>query len=214
VREPPSPTIHDRVVAILTRYISPIMAQGVLSRALRECNLTPESVTGSNLAGLYPKLEVGIKLFVEPALQERAWAELDALAAEHHSDTPTLVVIAQERDIAEARGHARLLCERMRARPVATERVVTIVSELARNIVNYTPGGQIEMVSERVPRAKISIRATDRGTGIPNLEEILSGRYRSRTGLGKGITGVKRLADGFDIQSAATGTRVEVEVTL
>ncbi|WP_394843945.1 ATP-binding protein [Pendulispora brunnea] len=190
------------------------MAQGVLSRALRECKLTPETLNGSSLMGLYPKLEVGIKLFVEPSLQEKVWAELDALAAEHHPNTPTLVAIAQERDIAEARGHARLLCERMRARPVATERVVTIVSELARNIVNYTPGGQIEMVSERVPRPKIKIFATDRGSGIPNLEEILSGRYRSRTGLGKGITGVKRLSDGFDVQTSAAGTKISVEVTL
>src|SRR5882672_1864532 len=110
VRETPSTTIHDRVVAILTRYISPIMAQGVLSRALRECKLTSDSLNGSSLMGLYPKLEVGIKLFVEPALQDKVWAELDALAAEFHPNTPTIVIIAQERDIAEARGHARLLC--------------------------------------------------------------------------------------------------------
>ena len=206
--------IHDRVVAILTRYISPIMAQGVLSRALRECKLTPELVTGATLVGLYPKLEVGIKLFVDPPLQEKVWAELDALAAEHHPNTPSVIAIAQERDIAEARGLARMLCERLHARPVATERVVTIVSELARNIVNYTPGGQIEIVTERVPRAKVRVIATDKGTGIPNLPEILAGRYRSRTGLGKGITGVKRLSDGFDIQSSQSGTRVSVEVVL
>ncbi|WP_394823616.1 ATP-binding protein [Pendulispora albinea] len=190
------------------------MAQGVLSRALRECKLTSESLNGTSLIGLYPKLEVGIKLFVEPSLQDRVWGELDALAADHHPNTPTIVPISQDRDIAEARGHARLLCERMRARPVLTERIVTIVSELARNIVNYTPGGQIEMSSERVPRAKVKIRATDRGSGIGNLEEILSGRYRSRTGLGKGITGVKRLSDAFDIQTTPSGTRVEVEVSL
>ncbi|HWL86045.1 MAG TPA: ATP-binding protein [Polyangiaceae bacterium] len=190
------------------------MAQGVLSRALRECKLTPETVTGTSLLALYPKLEVGIKLFVDPPLQEKVWAELDTLAAEHHPNTPTVVPIAQERDIAEVRGHARLLCERLHARPVPTERVVTVVSELARNIVNYTPGGQIEIVSERVPHLRVRIIASDRGAGIANLAEILAGRFRSRTGLGKGITGVKRIADAFDVQTSPAGTRVSVEVVL
>jgi serine/threonine-protein kinase RsbT len=40
----------------------------------------------------------------------------------------------------------------------------------------------------------------------------MSGRYRSKTGLGRGLLGTKRLADNFDIATGATGTRIVVEV--
>ena len=73
----------------------------------------------------------------------------------------------------------------------ATLRVLTIVSELARNIASYSHGGSIEL--SRQERA-ILVRAVDRGPGIADLPQILEGRYRSRTGLGLGILGVKRTA--------------------
>jgi serine/threonine-protein kinase RsbT len=58
------------------------------------------------------------------------------------------------------------------------------------------------------------VRATDQGPGIPNLNEVLSGRYRSKTGLGKGLIGVKRLATRFTIHTDASGTHIEAEVRL
>jgi serine/threonine-protein kinase RsbT len=56
--------------------------------------------------------------------------------------------------------------------------------------------------------------ASDDGPGIANLDEIMAGRYRSRTGLGLGLLGSKRLSDSFDIQTSARGTCVTVEVRL
>ena len=41
----------------------------------------------------------------------------------------------------------------------------------------------------------MAVEAIDQGPGIRNLEEILAGRYKSRSGLGLGILGTKRLAD-------------------
>jgi serine/threonine-protein kinase RsbT len=61
---------------------------------------------------------------------------------------------------------------------------------------------------------KINVVAEDRGTGISNLDDIMAGRYRSRTGLGKGLLAVKKLVDRFDIRTGASGTRIEVEATL
>jgi signal transduction histidine kinase/CheY-like chemotaxis protein len=53
----------------------------------------------------------------------------------------------------------------------------------------------------------ISVR--DSGRGIPNLEEILGGKYVSKTGMGLGIIGAKRLLDHFQIESnKSTGTVV------
>src|SRR5690348_12998079 len=45
----------------------------------------------------------------------------------------------------------------------------------------------------------------DSGKGIPNLSEIMEGKYVSRTGMGLGIIGAKRLMDYFDIQSSPDG---------
>ena len=53
--------------------------------------------------------------------------------------------------------------------------------------------------------ARILVRATDTGTGIPNLDEDMSGKYRSTTGLGRWLLGVKRLADRFDIKTGKSG---------
>ena len=62
--------------------------------------------------------------------------------------------------------------------------------------------------------ARFAVIATDTGPGIANLDEIMSGRYKSRTGMGRGILGVKRLADRFRINPGPPGCRVEVEVNL
>ena len=43
---------------------------------------------------------------------------------------------------------------------------------------------------------------------------MLSGRYRSRTGLGKGLLGVKKLSTRFDLETGPSGTRVEAEIAL
>ena len=53
------------------------------------------------------------------------------------------------------------------------------------------------------------ISVSDSGPGIPNLAEILDGKYVSRTGLGIGIIGTKRLMDQFEITSSPAGTLVE-----
>ena len=42
----------------------------------------------------------------------------------------------------------------------------------------------------------------------------MSGRYRSKTGLGRGLLGTKRLSDHFDVATGATGTLIVAEVLL
>ena len=91
------------------------------------------------------------------------------------------------------------------------QKIVTVVSEVARNIVSYTPGGALELALKAETRTFMVI-ATDEGRGIPNLDEIMAGRYKSKTGLGAGIVGVKRLSNHFEIQTGPTGTRVHSEV--
>ena len=88
-------------------------------------------------------------------------------------------------------------------------RLATAASELARNAFRYAVNGMVEfLVRDTAPQLFV-ISVTDSGPGIPNLSEILDGRYVSQTGLGKGIIGTKRLMDHFQISSSAEGTRVE-----
>ena len=86
-------------------------------------------------------------------------------------------------------------------------RLATAVSELARNIVQYAGEGEIHFLPTAAPG--IEVVAKDHGPGIPNLEQILNGTYKSRHGMGLGLRGVKRLGDRFEVQTAAgRGTTV------
>ena len=48
----------------------------------------------------------------------------------------------------------------------------------------------------------------DEGSGIAELEAINDGRYVSRTGMGLGIAGSRRLVDRFEIETGPEGTSV------
>jgi serine/threonine-protein kinase RsbT len=211
---PISPLYH-RLSATLLRYLSPVTTETVLRRALRDAGLSPETLDIPTMDRVAPHLERGIKLFVPHERQDRLRAELTMLT-NHALDLPELrtIPVRLEDDISEARLAARAICAESGARPLATQKVTTIVSELARNIVSYTPGGSIEMRVVSLAPARLRIRAVDGGSGIADLDEILAGRYKSKTGLGKGLIGIKRLAEAFSVQSGATGTRVDVEVAL
>jgi serine/threonine-protein kinase RsbT len=200
---------------ILERYVSPMIARSMLERSLRERNLTPDRVRRSDLYKIVPLLRRGIALFVSDGERATALRELDDLGAELRPSTnPCLVSVTSENDISVARSEARRLCEDVGADAYTIQKVTTIVSELARNIVSYAGQGKLELVPLDEPERRIVVRASDQGSGIPNLELILSGRYRSKTGLGRGLLGTKRLADRFDVKTGPTGTLVAVEVLI
>jgi serine/threonine-protein kinase RsbT len=211
-------SVYQRLVATLQRYVSSVTTETIVNRALHDAGLTADEVSARNLDKVTPHLERGIRLFVAAERQAELRDELTTLGggAAPNSAPPSshTVPIKIERDISDARLTARELCIAAGSRALIVQKVATIVSELARNIASYTPGGQIELaVLEGTPR-RIQIRATDKGRGITNLEAILDGRYKSKTGLGKGLLGVKRLAESFDVQTGASGTRIEVVVSL
>ncbi len=80
---------------------------------------------------------------------------------------------------------------------------------LARNILKYAGKGQIAL--RRLPgeREGIEVIASDQGPGIADVELVLSPRYRSKTGMGVGLRGSRRLVDHFEVDSrAGSGTTV------
>jgi serine/threonine-protein kinase RsbT len=207
--------LYYRLSATLLRYMSPVTTDTVLQRALREACVPVHLLDADTLGQVTPCLERGIKLFVSPERQAKLRSELADLAARaRETPAPVSIAIRIEADISDARLVARKICSELGTRSIVTQKVTTIVSELARNIVSYTSGGAIDFVALPTTPARLRICASDNGPGIRHMDDILAGRYKSKTGLGKGLLGVKRLSDVFSVQTGSTGTRVELEVSL
>ena len=88
--------------------------------------------------------------------------------------------------------------------------IATIVSELASNIIKYATSGSIELRSYEWPgKVKIEVLAIDNGPGIANLNLAMQEHFSSGGTLGLGLSGVKRIADDFEIHSnVGHGTHV------
>ena len=74
------------------------------------------------------------------------------------------------------------------------------MSELARNVARYAGRGSVEFALDPDDPA-LAVTVSDSGPGIPHLDSVLDGTYRSETGMGMGITGAQRIMDAFEIQS-------------
>jgi len=126
--------------------------------------------------------------------------------------TPLLsVAIRYEHDVVLARRRARQIAELLGFDAQEQTRIATAVSELARNAYEYAGGGRASFTVEAGPNDTQLFVAvvSDSGPGIANLQAILDGRYVSRTGMGLGILGARRLSEQFRIDSApGRGTMV------
>jgi signal transduction histidine kinase/DNA-binding response OmpR family regulator len=123
---------------------------------------------------------------------------------------PALTIrLRHERHVVQARQRAREIAALLGFEHQEQIRLATAASELARNAFRYAQGGFVEfLVRDTLPQTFV-IRVDDTGPGISNLGEILDGRYVSKTGLGMGIIGTKRLMEHFQIASTSSGTQVE-----
>jgi serine/threonine-protein kinase RsbT len=120
--------------------------------------------------------------------------------------------IRSESGIVTARQKARSHAMEMGLGLVSQTKLVTAVSELARNMVDYAGGGTVIFESiEHHGRVGIRIRFEDNGPGIPDLKLAMQDGYTSGKGLGQGLPGSKRLVNEFEIESrVGEGTRVAV----
>ena len=199
------------LLAVLGRYVSPTRAQSILVRARREPPGGRGAMPATAATQMMARLAEGLRMFCGEADTRAAVAELTRLGSPRKVEAIELE-LRIEADIARARLAARDLCQALGASPLVVQKLATIVSELARNIISYAGRGQLAIRQCGPARRCVHVEARDQGPGIGNLEEILGGRYKSRSGLGLGILGTKRLADQFRIDSSPAGTRVEVEV--
>jgi signal transduction histidine kinase len=120
--------------------------------------------------------------------------------------------LSEDRDVVLARQRARAVAELLGFDVQDQTRFATAVSEVARNAFRYAGGGRVElMVDASSDPPLLLARVGDRGPGIARLDEVLDGSYRSRTGMGIGIAGTRRLVDHFRLESEpGRGTTVEL----
>jgi len=120
--------------------------------------------------------------------------------------------IKSEQDVVLGRQAVRKLAQDCGLRLVDQTKLVTAVSELARNAVIYGGGGEMEWaIVEDGGRKGVRLLFRDNGPGIPDIRQAMTDGWTSGNGLGLGLAGAKRLVDQFDIQSApGEGTRVTI----
>src|SRR4030095_14345994 len=122
------------------------------------------------------------------------------------------VRIRHEHDIVAARRRARQIAAALTFDTPEQTRIATAVSELARNAFQYAGGGVVEYLVEGALAPQVlTIRVSDHGPGLANVDAVLSGQYRSPTGMGLGLVGTRRLMDAFDIKSGLDGTTISVK---
>jgi signal transduction histidine kinase len=122
------------------------------------------------------------------------------------------VPIESEADVVTVRQRAHRLAELLGFERQDQTRIATAVSELARNAYSYAKGGRAEFILDPAPSPQIfHVKISDKGPGIADVQAILDGQYRSKSGMGLGILGARRLMGHFTIESrAGKGTTVEV----
>ncbi|GAA2251989.1 anti-sigma regulatory factor [Streptomyces ruber] len=120
--------------------------------------------------------------------------------------------IRSDLDLVWVRQHARQAAAQLGFGLVAQTKLVTAISELARNTLVHGGGGQVECTP--VSRAGVrGLRLTfrDEGPGIADLDRALRDGHTRGGGLGMGLSGARRLVHEFEIDSCpGTGTTVTV----
>ncbi|MEY4640388.1 MAG: hypothetical protein RLZZ227_382 [Pseudomonadota bacterium] len=144
---------------------------------------------------------------VEPVMEP---AEVQTISG---ADT---IPIERTGDIVKARQAARLLVQSLGFSDNQTTIVVTAVSELARNISLYARCGEI-LLATRMSSARVGIvvEACDAGPGIADVQAAMESGYSTSGGLGYGLSGVRGMADEFEISSQlGRGTRIVLTMWL
>src|SRR5687767_9256114 len=102
------------------------------------------------------------------------------------------VRLMRQEDVVAARQRARQVAELLGIERQGQTKLATAVSEMTRNAFRYAGGGSVEFAID-VEAGMLAITIADQGPGIPHLQSVLEGMYTSRSGMGLGIVGTRRL---------------------
>ena len=122
------------------------------------------------------------------------------------------LALHHDQDVVTVRNRAAQLGQMLGFDSSEQTRVATAVSEIVRNAFRYASGGSVTFaIDEEAKPQRLIVRVSDQGPGIAQLDDVLSGRYQSGTGMGLGIVGARRLMDDFSIQTSVQGTTVTLQ---
>jgi len=121
--------------------------------------------------------------------------------------------ILSETDVAVLVSRAGRALRQAAVPEVEVGRLLTVCSELARNIARYGNHGVVTLdVGPHDGGLRAVIEANDQGPGIADIDAALRDHYSTGGTLGLGLPGVRRMMDVLRIESKpGKGTRVRVE---
>lgn len=128
------------------------------------------------------------------------------------ASAPRILPVTEESHVVVVRQQVRAAAIEIKCSLVDQTKVVTAASELARNLLIYGGGGevQIEVIQEGTKNG-VRVMFEDQGPGIADIELAMRDGYTSGKGMGLGLGGSKRLVSDFKIVSeAGKGTRVTI----
>jgi len=122
------------------------------------------------------------------------------------------IQIENNMDLVKARQTIRNIALDLDYGIVNQTKLVTAVSELTRNVLLYAGKGEIKIeLIETGTKKGLRITVTDEGPGIPDVDLAITGGFSTSKGLGKGLSGTKKLMDDFSIQTeVGKGTEVVI----
>jgi serine/threonine-protein kinase RsbT len=203
------------VLGVLQQFFSTAIARTLLTVARRRAQCPEGPVQGAGLVALVQALQDSVPSYLaDPLRQSSCTAALQAVIR-GQSDAaagalPQLVPVRSDADVRVVTDTVRSHAVELGMSVLDQTKLMTAAAELARNILQYARTGEMRF---RVldGRKGLGIEASDQGPGISDVNKVMSPSYRSRTGMGVGLQGTKRLVDAFEIRSASgQGTVVSI----
>lgn len=126
--------------------------------------------------------------------------------------TPVVLDIRTPDQVNLARKTVQDRASKMAFGTLEKTKLVTAVSELARNTLVHGKGGTMTMTQvEHAGRTGIQIVFVDTGPGIADIEQALQDGFTTAKSMGLGLGGARRLVNEFDITSTpGVGTTVSI----
>jgi serine/threonine-protein kinase RsbT len=192
-----------------------MVANSLMSLSITTANVNLRSLEPGDELRLFRELEKAIRICLQnPAAQNECIHSLSKILVPKNNaplkqNKRTEVPIITESDIVTARSLGRKMCKEIGFSPTDQIKLATAVSELARNIVQYGGRGKIVLTALNGTKPGLEVCARDEGPAIENVDYVLSGQYRSKIGIGRGLAETKNLVDDLEIKTdARNGTKV------
>lgn len=114
--------------------------------------------------------------------------------------------------VGQARRHAAQLSAALGFNEIAAGRVSLVVTELGTNLLKHAINGRLMVASRAFEHrsGEIEILSIDDGPGIADLNKCMRDGFSTAGTPGTGLGAARRLADDFDIHTAAPGGTVIV----